>query len=210
MVLRLLAALGYPGALWFSDSFVYLGAALRPQPSPERTVGYSFFLRALEPFHSLALVTGLQHLMGLGIAVMIYALAVGSAVPRGLACLAAVPVLADGFEIEDEHMVMAETLFIFLAMLAMLLIVRRGRVSWRTALLAGVIAGCAVDVRTEGLPLLVVFAAFLLLRGPNGAPAPDGRRKRLGWMAAGTMVLGCAVPVLAYMGWFHARPANTR
>jgi hypothetical protein len=202
--LRLIAALGYPGALWFSDSFVYLGAALRPQPSPARTVGYSFFLRALEPFHSLALVAGLQHLMGLGIAVMIYALAVGSAVPRGLACMAAVPVLADGFEIEDEHMVMADTLFIFLVMLAMLLILRRGRVSWPTTLLAGVIAGCAVDVRTEGLPLLVLFAAFLLLRGSNGAPARDGRQKRLGGMAAGTMVLGCAVPVLAYMGWFHA------
>lgn len=203
--LRVLAVLGYPGALWFSDSFVYLGAALRPQPSPARTVGYSFFLRGLEPFHSLALVTGLQHLMGLGIAVMIYALALGSGVPRGVACMATVPVLADGFQIEDEHMVMAETLFTFLVMLAMLLILRRGRLSWRTTLPAGVIAGCAVDVRTEGLPLLALFAAFLLLRGSEGAPGRNERRNRLGWMAAGTMVLGCALPVLAYTGWFHAR-----
>src|SRR5690348_15546911 len=81
VVLRAVAALGYPGTLWFSDSFVYIGDALRPQPDPARAVGYSFFLRALEPFHSLALVTGVQHLMGLGVAVMIYAAARRRAVP---------------------------------------------------------------------------------------------------------------------------------
>src|SRR5260370_11547651 len=83
--LRMLPVLGYPGALWFSDSFIYLGVALRPEPDPASAVGYSVFLRALEPFHILALVTGLQHLMGLGIAGMIYAVARRSAVPRGWA-----------------------------------------------------------------------------------------------------------------------------
>src|ERR1700752_5236461 len=67
--LRLLAVLGYPGALWIPDSFVCLGAALRPQPDPARTTGYSLFLRMLIPFHSLTLVTSVQHLMGLGIAI---------------------------------------------------------------------------------------------------------------------------------------------
>jgi len=57
--LRLLAMLGYPGALWFSgDSYVYLGAALRLRPDLSKTTGYSLFLRALEPFHSLTLVAG--------------------------------------------------------------------------------------------------------------------------------------------------------
>jgi hypothetical protein len=62
--LRLLAMLGYPGALWFAgDSYVYVGAALRLQPNLSKTTGYSVFLHVLEPFHSLTLVTGLQHLM---------------------------------------------------------------------------------------------------------------------------------------------------
>jgi hypothetical protein len=59
--LRLLAMLGYPGALWFAgDSYVYLGAALRLRPDLSKTTGYSLFLRALEPFHSLTLVTGVR------------------------------------------------------------------------------------------------------------------------------------------------------
>ena len=121
--LRLLAMIGYPGALWFAgDSYVYLGAALRLQPNLSKTTGYSLFLKALEPFHSLTLVAGLQHLMGLGIAVMIYVLARRSGVPQGWATAATLPVLLDGFFIEDEHMVMAETLFTFLVMLSMLLI----------------------------------------------------------------------------------------
>src|SRR6185312_7592834 len=115
--LRLLAMLGYPGALWFAgDSYVYLGAALRPQPNLSKTTGYSVFLHALEPFHSLTLVAGLQHLMGLAFA-------------------------------------------------SMLLILWQTRIPWPVALLAGLLAGCAVDVRSEGLPVLVLFPVALLIRG---------------------------------------------
>ena len=46
------------GALWFAgDSYVYVGAALRPQPNLSKSTGYSFFLRLLLPFHSFTLVT---------------------------------------------------------------------------------------------------------------------------------------------------------
>ena len=131
--LRLLAMLGYPGALWFAgDSYVYLGAALRPRPDLSKTTGYSLFLRALEPFHSLTLVTGVQHLMGLGVAVMVYLLLRRGGVPPRWATAATLPVLLDGFEIEDEHMVMAEALFTFLIMLAMLLILWRARCRGRS------------------------------------------------------------------------------
>ena len=121
--LRLIAMLGYPGALWFAgDSYVYLGAALRPQPNLSKTTGYSVFLHALEPFHSLTLVAGLQHLMGLAVAVMIYLLLRRNGVSQRWATAATLPVLLDGFVIEDEHMVMAEALFTFLVFVSMLLI----------------------------------------------------------------------------------------
>jgi hypothetical protein len=194
--LRLLAMLGYPGALWFSgDSYVYVGAALRPRPDLSKTTGYSLFLRTLLPFHSFTLVSGVQHLMGLAIAVMIYVLARRSGVPKRWATIATLPVLLDGFEIEDEHMIMAEALFTFLVMLAMLLILWRSRVFWPVALLAGLLVGYAVVVRTEGLPVLVLFPAFLLLRG---------FRNWRGWLAAAMMAIGCVAPVVAYVGWFHS------
>src|SRR5580692_7072031 len=159
------ALLGYPGALWFAgDSYVYVGAALRPTPDQSKTTGYSLFLRALLPFHSFTLVTGLQHLMGLGIAVMVYVLARRAGVSKWWATAATLPVLLDGFEIEDEHMVMAEALFTFLIMLAMLLILWRSRTSWVVALIAGLLVGYAVVVRSEGLPILVLFPAYLLVR----------------------------------------------
>ena len=164
-VLRLVAMLGYPGALWFAgDSYVYVGAALRPRPDLSKTTGYSLFLRALLPFHSFTLVTGLQHLMGLGIGVMIYLLARRVGVPKLWSAVATLPVLLDGFQIEDEHMVMAEALFTFLVMLAMLLILWRYRTPWLAALAAGLLVGYAIDVRSEGLPLLVLFPAFLVYR----------------------------------------------
>src|SRR6201987_5340607 len=107
--LRLGAMLGYPGAVWFAgDSYVYVGAALRPTPDQSKTTGYSLFLRALLPFHSFTLVTGLQHLMGLGIAVMVYLLARRAGVPKLLATVAPRPVVPVGCEMEDEHRVMAE------------------------------------------------------------------------------------------------------
>src|SRR3984893_41957 len=125
-LLRLIAMPAHPGTLWFAgDSYVYVGAALRPRPDLSKTTGYSLFLRALLPFHSFTLVAGLQHLMGLGIAVMIYLLARRAGVPKRWATVATLPVLLDGFQIEDEHMIMAEALFTFLVMLALLAVLWR-------------------------------------------------------------------------------------
>ena len=202
--LRLLAVLGYPGALWFAgDSYVYLGAALRLRPNQSKATGYSLFLRVVEPFHSLTLVAGVQHLMGLAVAVMIYLLLRRSGVSPRWATAATLPVLFDGFVIEDEHMVMAEALFTFPLMLAMTLILWRTRVPWPVVLLAGLLAGYAVDVRSEGLPVLVLFPVALLIRGLR----PDGSwhwRDWRAWLAAGVMAVGCALPVAGYADWFHS------
>jgi hypothetical protein len=193
--LRLLAMLGYPGALWFAgDSYVYVGAALRPRPDLSKTTGYSLFLRALLPFHSFTLVTGLQHLMGLGIAVMIYVLARRSGVSKRWAAIATLPVLLDGFEIEDEHMLMTEALFTFLVMLAMLLILWRKQTFWPIALAAGLLAGYAVTVRTEGTPILILLPLFMVWRG---------WRSWRGWLAAVALTVGCVAPVAGYAAWFH-------
>lgn len=200
-LLRLIALIGFPGALWFAgDSYVYIGAALRPQPNLSKTTGYSLFLRALLPFHSLTLVVALQHLMGLAVAVIIYWLLRKHQVSRLWSTIATLPVLFDGFMIEDEHLIMAEALFTFAVMVALLLVLRTRRVSWWVALITGLLLGYAAIVRTEGAPFLALFPLFLLLRGFRDY----GWKKLRAWAAPVVLALGCLAPVAGYALWFQS------
>jgi hypothetical protein len=198
-LLRLVASIGYPGALWFAgDSYVYVGAALRPQPNLSKATGYSFFLRLLLPFHSFTLVTGVQHVMGLLIAVMIYVLLRRNGVSKTWSAIATLPQLLDGYIIEDEHLIMAETVFTFLLMIALLMLLWRPRTRWWTAAIAGLLVGAAAVVRTEGLIMLAVLPLFLLLRGWSW-------KTLRGWGIAIVFTLGTLIPFGGYTTWFHAR-----
>jgi hypothetical protein len=195
-VLRLVAVLGYPGALYFAgDSYVYLGAALRLTPDRSKSTGYSLFLKVLEPFHSLTLVMIVQHLMGLAIAIMIYALLRRARVPKLWAAVATLPVLLNSFQVELEHMVMADTLFMFLLVAAAALLLWRERPSWRAAVLAGLLTGYAITVWVPGVLMAVVFLGFLIVR-------------RMGWRSLTAIAAGCAVPAVAYVLWFHSQTGD--
>jgi hypothetical protein len=198
-LIRLFAVLGYPGALWFAgDSYVYLGTALRPQPNLSKTTGYSLFLRLLLPFHSLTLVVILQHLMGLGDAVMIYALLRRAKVSKTWATIASLPMLLDGFVIEDEHLVMTEALFMFVVTVAMALLLWKPKLTWWKAFIIGLLVGYAVIVHTEGEAVIALFPLFALLRGAAW-------KTLSGWGVTIVMCLGILVPYGAYVNWFHQR-----
>ena len=195
-VVRLVAVLGYPGALWFQgDTYVYIGAALRLQPNLSKSTGYSIFLKVLEPFHSFTLVTIVQHLMGLAMAWMLYALLRRARVRSWIAALATVPILFNGFEIQLEHLVMADTLFEFLMFTAATVLLWHRRPSWIRVLIAGLLTGYAVTVWSGGLAVPVIFFLFVIWR-------------RLGWRQLAAIVVGCAVPILGYAIWFHSWYGN--
>ncbi|HEY7277637.1 MAG TPA: hypothetical protein VH594_16820 [Trebonia sp.] len=201
-VLRLFASIGYPGALWFAgDSYVYLGAALRPQPNLSKSTGYSFFLRLLLPFHSLTLVTALQHLMGLAVAVLIYVLLRRNNVSKMWSAIATLPVLLDGYIIEDEHLIMAETVFTFCLMVAVTLVLWRPKTTWWVAAIGGLLAGYAAIVRSEGAIMLAVLPLFLLLRG-------WAWKTLRGWLVAIVFAVASLVPVGLYANWFHQRTGH--
>jgi hypothetical protein len=164
LALRVAAELGYRWQSWFNDSFTYVRAAVTLTPNTTRPSGYPLYLWLLSPAHSYLLVTASQHLMGLLVAVMIYAIARHRfGAPAWIAVLATVPVLYDGFEIQLEHLIMADTLFLFLAMAAVTVVLWSPRPSWRACLAAGLLLGASSAVKPTGLPLLAAFVVYLVI-----------------------------------------------
>jgi hypothetical protein len=190
-LLRVDAELGYRWQAWFNDSFEYLLNTVHFQLDPTRASGYSIFLKILEPFHSFAVVTILQHLMGLAVAVMVYALARHRfAAPAWLATLAAVPVLYDGFEIQLEHLILSDVPLLFLLVLATTMVLwNPAGPSMRTCAGVGLVLGIADCFRAVGLPLLAVFAVYMIIR-------------RVSWRKVAATIVVCLIPVAAYAGVF--------
>ncbi|HXL19160.1 MAG TPA: hypothetical protein VN961_16720, partial [Streptosporangiaceae bacterium] len=191
VLLRADAELGYRWQAWFNDSFQYVSNTVHFTLDPTRVSGYSVWLKILQPFHSYALITILQHLMGLAIGIMVYALARHRfAAPASLATLAAVPVLYDGFEIQLEHLVMADVPFLFLLTLAItLLLWDPSGPSTRRCLVIGGLLGLGAVLRSLGLPVLAVLAVYMIIR-------------RVGWRKIAAVVVVCFIPVFAYAGMF--------
>ena len=191
VLLRIDAELGYQWHAWFNDSFQYVQNTVNFQLDPTRVSGYSIWLKILQPLHTYAVVTILQHLMGLAVAVMIYALARHRfRAAAWLATLAAVPVLYDGFEIQLEHLIMADVPFLFLLMLAVTLLLWDPVPSLRRCMLIGALLGIAEILRSVGLPLLAVFAVYMIIR-------------RVSWRKVAAAIAVCLVPVFGYAGWFY-------
>src|SRR3984893_1405635 len=154
VLLRLDAELGYRWQAWFNDSFQYVQNTVYFQLDPTRVSGYSIWLKILQPLHTYAVVTILQHLMAIAVAVMIYALARQRfGAPAWLATLATVPVLYDGFQIQLEHLIMADVPFLFLLTLAVTLLLwdpGPPAPSLRRCLLIGALLGLAEILRSVG------------------------------------------------------------
>src|SRR5487761_1257814 len=164
LALRVAAELGYRWQSWFNDSFSYVRAAVTLTPNTTRPSGYPLYLWLLSPAHSYLLVTASQHLMGLLVAVMIYALARHRfGAPGWIAVLATLPVLYDGFEIQLEHLIMADTLFLLLVMAAVTVVLWSPRPSWRAWLAAGLLLGASATVRSAGLSLIAVLVVYAII-----------------------------------------------
>jgi hypothetical protein len=191
---RVVAMLGYPPIRYIPDSWSYLAAAMRMGPSRVRPAGYPAMLWLLKPFHSLVLVAGIQHAMGVGIGIMVYALLRHRfRLPGWGATLAALPVLVSAFAIQVEHYAISDTLFTFLLTVALTLVLWRPVPAVWMCALVGLLLAAATLVRTEALPLVIPFLVYLVTRF-------------LGWrtLAAGLAMGGAfAIPVLGYASWFQ-------
>jgi hypothetical protein len=193
VVPRVLAVLAFRPALLTADSFLYMSGAVTGTLGTIRPSGYSLFLAAVRvlPGAALPAVTIAQHLMGIAVAVIVYALLRGRGLPGWGAALAAVPALFDVREIALESYVLPDTLFALVVVVAVaLLLTRRAPAAWQCAA-AGLLLAYACVLRGNGLPLAVVAGVYLLTRRP-------------GWRALAAGAAAFAVPVLGYVIAFHA------
>jgi hypothetical protein len=191
IVVRIIVILGYPPILWFNDSYNYLYDAVINVPDRVRPNGYSFFINLLLPLHSMYPLAVLQAAMGVAIGVAIYALLRHRGLPWWGAALPALPVLFDSYELHLEHQVTADTLFIFLATVAVVILCWSDRPSVLVMAVAGLLIGYATVVRSAGEPLLAVALVGMLAR-------------RVGWRRLVTLLIVGVVPIAAYMFWFHS------
>ncbi|ADP79899.1 hypothetical protein [Pseudofrankia inefficax] len=196
--LRVLVMYAYRPAFEFSgDSYAYLTLAHLTRPDPMRPAGYPVLLRLLgdvgllgDAGH-LAVVPAVQHLAGLAIAVALYALLVHRRAHPVVAALATTPVLLDAYQLDIEHFVMAETLFLALLVAALVALLWSPRPSVLACGLAGGLLAGAGLVRTLGVVLGVLALAYVLVR-------------RLGWLRLAAFSVVLAAPLAAYAGWFHS------
>jgi len=186
---RVIAALGFKPALFIQDSFSYMQEGTHFNLGQLRPAGYPILLRVLEPFHSLLLVTTLQHLMGIGIGVIIYAVLRTRGLPAWGATLAAVPTLFDSRQIWLESSILPDTLFTLVLMIAVAILIVRPKPAIWQAVIVGLLVAWASVIRGNGAPVFVVILAFLLIQ-------------RVGWKVFTACLTAFAVPVFAYMLWF--------
>ena len=190
VALRCVVMLGYRPILWYSDSYNYIADAVDHIPDVMRSSGYPFFLFALLPLHSLTLVAALQALMGVLMGVAIYAVLRRRGLPWWGATLPALPVLFDVFELQVEHMVMSDALFVFLITVAVAALCWFDQPPVTVSVIAGLMIGYAAIVRAVGEPLLAVVVVALLLR-------------RVNWKRVGLLLIAGLVPIVGYMAWYH-------
>jgi hypothetical protein len=190
-----------PAITGYSDSGIYFDGAVGPLSrlwsDPIRVVGYSMFLRLL---HGIAphviLVIIVQHLLGLGAALLLFLAVRRCGGPRGLGLVPAAIIALGGDELFIEHAALSDALFVFLLAVILYGAVRASESDAAWAAAAGAGAGLSVWDRVAGLAMIAVIPLWLAF----SAGRPTRRR-----LAVGALALACSLATIGgYIGWRHA------
>ena len=187
---RVAVTAAYQPALLFFDSTTYLDNIREFQPHELRPLGYVAFLAAAIDIGNLSFVPVAQHVLGLGLGVMLYALLLRLGVRPWLAAIGAAPVLLDGFQLAFEQHLLAESLFEFAFVTACVALLWRRRPTIALAAVAGVALAVAGLTRNVGMAAVAPALVATLLLAP-----------RRPWPAL-ALLLAFAVPVAGYAAWY--------
>jgi hypothetical protein len=189
-VLRLLVMVAYRPAFWFQgDSGGYLSGRHHPVPGSHGLV-YPVWLWMWGATGTFWSVTLAQHLAGLAVAGLVYAMLRRRGVAAWLAVAAAAPLALDPYQVVLEHYLLAEGLFTPLLALLVVVLLWSPRPTAAALAGAGLLAATASQTRAVGLPVAALAAAYLAVRG-------------IGWRRLSAFVTATALPLLACVVWFH-------
>lgn len=191
--LRVTVQLAYWPALLYIDSPRYLYGESAFDP-----LGYVALLWPLDRLGGLGLVTVAQHLLGLAMAVAIYAVALRRGARRFVGALAAVPLLLDAYQLQVEQNIMADTMFEAMIVAGLAALLWQARPGIRAIALAGLALGAAALVREVGLVLAAPAVGYVWLTSRTGPDRASGGRVAIG---RATVLCGAfALPVASYLG----------
>jgi Dolichyl-phosphate-mannose-protein mannosyltransferase len=191
VALRVLAELAFRPAMLISDSFNYLQDGTTFTLGQLRPSGYPILLHLISPLHSLLVATVLQHLVGIGTAVLVYALLRSWGLPGWGAALATVPTLFDPRQVALESYILPDTVFGFVVVGAVAVLLTRRRPGMWQCVVAGLAIAYAALLRGDGILLIIPMLAYMLVR-------------KVGWRVVTAAVAAFAVPILGYATLFYA------
>ena len=195
-VVRGMAQLAYLPALVRYDSLAYLEISVHLQPELLHPAGYPIFLkfvRAITTDASLQFIPLIQHLLGIGAAIVVYLVQLKLGVHRVLATLAVAPLMLDAYWINLEQGITSETVFLTLVVLACAAVLWRQPLPVTASAVAALALAAATITRTIGVLLIPVFIVVVV--------ALADRPARLRQLAVFLLVI--ALPLGAYATWFH-------
>ena len=192
IALRVVTQFAYKPALFLhADTYFYLLRADDLSPGRFRPSLYPLFLRLLSPIPAIASIPAVQHLLTIGVAILLYAFLLGRVGRRGAAAAAVVPLLFDAYQLNVEQAPLSETLFGTLVVSGLVCAAWSVRPHFLAAAASGLLLGCGVITRPVGILVLPVVALYLLW-------------KRSGWVHVALFAVGAIVPVAGYATWHNS------
>jgi hypothetical protein len=195
LVLRALAQAAYHPALIYVDTLKYLFGAY-PGSEP---LGYTAVLKVILLAGGLGTVTVIQHLLGVAMAVTLYALLLRRGVNRWLAAVAAAPLLLDAYQVQMEQTIMPDVWFEAMIVAGIAVLLWRAAVTVRLAVAAGLVLGLSAAVKQVGIVLVVPAVIYVLAVG-------GGLRRAVA--AAAALAATFAVVIAGYCGFSYARTGH--
>lgn len=236
--LRVITSIAYQPAILYIDSFAYLNNLSTLPLNNLHPVGYELILLPLiaigKPFGiSLALTAAVQHLVGLGLAVVLYRIARGLGAHKIVAALITLPILLDAYQLQIEASIMSEIWSQAVLLCALWLLVawkfrvrggqgpagaadavdalgaanpapRFGPGPWQAAA-AGALVAASVPIRTVAMVVVLAWAAYLVLAGARWR---DRQWRRAMVIRSVAGLAGFAVILGGYMVAFRAQSGH--